>query len=231
MKYFKHKCDAMDGEFIGELFDRWGHEGYVIWFGLLEVLGIEFEAILSSFRAGRRSDVRPIVSKGLPFWSKRFRSRPKAILAVFRFAHKRGRIASLNYRKKSGTIELFVPKFLDAIDEYTRKAITEACVALRISPDKVRSDSGQESGATPPPFPSPPLTPLPPNVTADNRRDQAGGSSDSSIPRRARKGRPNNGDLILEHAREADRLEAQDREPGSGGEVDAPDRVPVPDQP
>lgn len=49
--------------------------------------------------------------------------------------------------------------------------------------------------------------------------------------RSRRKARKNNADLILEAAHEGDRREAENRDAGSGREVHAEDRQPVPDQP
>jgi len=176
MKYFKHKCDALDGEFVGELLNRFGHVGYVVWFGgVLELLGVEFDGIIAQFRAGKRSEVRPILAKSVQFLSKRVQSRPKTVLEILRFCTKSGRISSLNYDKKNKSVEMFVPKFLDAMDEYTRKVIGEICAERGLSPEKVRRDSGDVSGEGPPPLPSPPLTSLPSTATAAIRRRRRSG--------------------------------------------------------
>jgi hypothetical protein len=38
MKWFKHYSDALDDPFIQELLDEFGHLGYVVWFGLIEII-------------------------------------------------------------------------------------------------------------------------------------------------------------------------------------------------
>lgn len=223
MKYFKHKCDALDGEFVGELLARFGHLGYVVWFGgVLELLGVEFDDIMSDFRAGKTSNVRPVLSKSVQFLSKRVQSVPNRVLKVLRYCHKSGRIASLTYNHKTKSVEMFVPKFLDAMDEYTRKAISEICTARGLDPEKVRRDSGDVSGESPLPLPSPSLTSLPTPATAENRRGRRGGGSRSD--------RKNNADLILEAAHEGDAREAEHGQQGGRCEVDAPDRQPVPNE-
>jgi hypothetical protein len=41
MKWFKHYSDALDDPFICALMDEFGHTGYVVWFGLIEIIAKE----------------------------------------------------------------------------------------------------------------------------------------------------------------------------------------------
>jgi len=41
MKWFKHMSDSLDDPFIQELLDEYSHLGYVIWFGLIEIIAKE----------------------------------------------------------------------------------------------------------------------------------------------------------------------------------------------
>jgi hypothetical protein len=41
MKWFKHFSDSLDDPFIQELMDRFGHQGYVAYFGLIEIISKE----------------------------------------------------------------------------------------------------------------------------------------------------------------------------------------------
>lgn len=41
MKWFKHHTDSLDDPFIVALMDKFGHTGYVAWFGLIEIIAKE----------------------------------------------------------------------------------------------------------------------------------------------------------------------------------------------
>ncbi len=47
MKWFKHFSDSLDDPFIQELMDNFGHQGYVAWFGILEIIAKENGAKLT----------------------------------------------------------------------------------------------------------------------------------------------------------------------------------------
>lgn len=65
MKYFQHQCDASEDEFLVELQDRFGLEGYARWWKLCEIVGKYWKVdrrrvrlswnILGSFLAGKRN--------------------------------------------------------------------------------------------------------------------------------------------------------------------------------
>lgn len=143
MKYFSHDCDAGSREWLSMLHEKFGHEGYSLWFQILEILGKEIDKEFDQFQLGLSQVVRPIMKIGLKWLSNRVKSSEKAILEFIDFCEKHGKYSVARHSKRDGTVTIEVPNFLRSIDEYARKTIRAVCKARGISPDSVLTISGQ----------------------------------------------------------------------------------------
>lgn len=194
MKYFKHHCNASDREFISILMDRFGHEGYVLWFQFLEVLGAEIDKQIDDFRRQKASQIRPVMSVGVPWLSKRAKSRPERVLEFAFFCRKTGRFSVAKHNRKTGVLTVEIPNFLSNIDEYTRKMVNEVCKERGIHPDSVLTHSGvSPDNILPTPLP---LLPSPHSATADT---QAAGLEPTPAPAQPSKATPERDGSVADH--------------------------------
>jgi len=122
MKWFKHISDSLDDPFIFDLIDQFGGDGYLVFFGTLEVMSREFDVNLPGFC--RISD---------KFLAKKLQISVKKLSKLLNFCTKNGRIMA---EFKGGYIELNCPKLVELTDEYTQRLIGK--------------NVGTQSGATPP---------------------------------------------------------------------------------
>jgi len=110
LKWFKHISDSLDDPFIFDLLDRFGGDGYLVFFGVLEIYAREF--------------------KPTPNWNL---SITRAYLK--QKLHKRQDtliMKSLEFIKNSGKwdiningsqITIFIPKFNELTDDWTKKKL------------------------------------------------------------------------------------------------------------
>lgn len=161
MKYFKHHCNASDREFLKEVLEKFGHEGYAIWFNLLEILGTEIDKEIDAFRRGKASTIHARASVGVKWASARVKSCPARVIELLRFAQRMGRLCNVRSRKDRGEIEYECPNFLENIDEYTRKLVKEMAEERGLNPANILIVSGVNpdtlSLPTTTTLPSPPL--------------------------------------------------------------------------
>ena len=122
MKWFKHFTDASDDEFIAELEDRFGLEGYARYWKLLEVVGGQF-----------KKDGFPVATYPWLFWRKKLKVQQKPLEAFLTHLEGRGKIKTREVPKKcrsssevvelhANILEIKIHKLLEIRDEYTRKS-------------------------------------------------------------------------------------------------------------
>jgi len=114
LKWFKHISDSLDDPFIFDLIDRFGGDGYMVFFGTLEIMSREFD-----IKAPGTCTV------STRFLTKKFQLSRQKTVKILNFCEKKGRVfADFNGQN----VTLNCPKLKDMCDEWTKK--------------KLRSDSG-----------------------------------------------------------------------------------------
>jgi len=122
VKWFKHFTDASDDEFIAELEDRFGLEGYARYWKLLEVVGGQF-----------KKDGAPKAAYPWLFWRKKLKVQQKPLEAFLTHLRDMGKIKTREVPKKCRSsaevvelhakiLEIEIPKLLEIRDEYNRKS-------------------------------------------------------------------------------------------------------------
>lgn len=207
MKYFKHHCNASDREFIRALLEKFGHEGYVLWFQILEVLGQEVEKEIESFRRGSASKIRPMMTTGIKWLAQRCHSSPERLLEFARFAQKKGKYSVARARRERDQITIECPNFLSNIDEYTRKLVNEVCKERGIDPREVLTVSGESPEEVRPKQQqqqdSPSLTPNPPPKRA-RKPSKAKAKSNESGQKETPEGTAGGAVVVVQDRKEPD---------------------------
>ena len=103
MKWFKHISDSLDDPFINELLDDFGSDAYIVFFGTIEVYSREFSPELSW-----KLDVKV---KHLCRKTRTSVAKLKKILS---------KIHKWEVEYKDDRVCIFIPKFTQLLDNYTR---------------------------------------------------------------------------------------------------------------
>lgn len=112
MKWFKHFSDSLDDPFIQELMDKFGHQGYVAWFGIIEIIAKENGSKLTG-----KLEISPTYLK------RKLRISSTKLQLLFNFCSTKGKLF-FNFQKDLWVFE--IPKILDLKDNYT-KDLQETC--------------------------------------------------------------------------------------------------------
>lgn len=115
MKWFKHISDSLDDPFIFDLIDEFGDFGYVAFFGILEIYSREFKPENSEELRVKVDYIRQ-------------KLRQKRAKKLKNFLEYMSRSRKWRVTFEGMEVIIFIPKFNDLADEWTRK--------------KLRSDSG-----------------------------------------------------------------------------------------
>lgn len=127
MKWFKHYSDASSDEFLSELEDLFGLEGYARWWKLLEAVAAQMDS------SGRCS-----ASYSWTKWQIFLRGKRKNLEPFLQFLSDKKKIhfqlqlgsnsvatqlqLSCNQKANQNILEIKIPKLLELRDEYTRKS-------------------------------------------------------------------------------------------------------------
>ena len=122
MKWFKHISDSLDDPFIDLLIDEFGHMGYVAFFGVLEIYAREFKPVDSFW-----------LSIGSGFICRKVRIHSRSKLESF--LDFMNRYDKWRVVKEGDNYNIWVPKFLELLDDTTLKK-------LRKHDKKLRNRSG-----------------------------------------------------------------------------------------
>ncbi|MBW2178803.1 MAG: hypothetical protein JRG81_00280 [Deltaproteobacteria bacterium] len=110
IKWFKHISDSLDDPFIFDLMDRFGADGYLVFFGVLEIYSREFKT---------KHDWKLNVTRS--YLSRKLNKRQSTLV-----------MKCLKHIQKSGKWEItfndeqvivFIPKFTEIIGEWTRRKL------------------------------------------------------------------------------------------------------------
>ncbi len=127
MKWYKHISDSLDDPFIFDLVDRFGGDGYLVFFGTLEIMSREFNV----GSPGTCTISRRFLTKKLQLSSQK-------VMKVLDFCNKKGRImTSLN----GNNITLNCPKLKDMCDDWTNRLLRSYS---EVTPKKPRLEEEEE---------------------------------------------------------------------------------------
>lgn len=121
MKWYKHINDSLDDPFIFDLMTKHGAEGYLVFFGTIEIYSREFKP---------ENGWNLVVS--LSFLQKKFRISKKKIIKILQ------NITKWDVKVIDSQVFIFIPKFTALLDEWTQRKL-----------GKTRELLGSESGVTP----------------------------------------------------------------------------------
>lgn len=109
MKWFKHITDSLDDPFIQDLMDEFGSDGYVVFFGILEMMAREFKIE----NPGKVTLSRRYCRRKLRLsWHK--------ISTILKFCEKEGRFF---YKDNGRKVELNCPKLVDYSSDWTKRLL------------------------------------------------------------------------------------------------------------
>lgn len=121
MKWYKHISDSLDDPFIFDLMTKHGSDGYVVFFGTIEIYSREFKPELSW---------NLVVS--LAFLQQKLRISRNKIKKILQD------ITKWDIKLSNDQVTICIPKFTELLDEWTQRTIK-----------KTRESIGSESGVTP----------------------------------------------------------------------------------
>lgn len=121
MKWYKHISDSLDDPFIFDLMTKHGSDGYVVFFGTIEIYSREFKPELSW---------NLVVS--LAFLQQKLRISRNKIKKILQD------ITKWDIKLSNDQVTIYIPKFTELLDEWTQRTIK-----------KTRESIGSESGVTP----------------------------------------------------------------------------------
>ena len=133
MKWFKHISDSLDDPFIFDLIDQFGGDGYLVFFGVLEIYSQEFKPELN----WKLNITRAYLKQKL---HKRQDTLPIKILEHIKNSGKWE--VSLN----GSQLTIFIPKFKEIIDEWTKKKLrSDSVVPPKILPPEEEVEEEKET--------------------------------------------------------------------------------------
>lgn len=109
MHWFKHFCAASDDDFIEELEDKFGLEGYARWWKLLEVIG----------RGMDKKHPDPSASHSVVKWCSLLKAKRKQLTCFLVYCEKQVKI---NLQQTENVLTITCPNLLKLRDEYIRKS-------------------------------------------------------------------------------------------------------------
>ncbi|MCK5605369.1 hypothetical protein KAR91_25990 [Candidatus Pacearchaeota archaeon] len=120
MKWFKHISVSLDDPFIQDLMDEFGSDGYLVFFGTLEMMSREFN-----------TESPGIVTLPHNFIRRKLRLSWHKISTIYRFCEKEGRFFVTDNGRK---ITINCPKLKDLCDDWTKKLLRSS---LEVTPPKL----------------------------------------------------------------------------------------------
>lgn len=127
MKWFKHISDSLDDPFIFELMSEFGSDGYVVFFGVLEIYSREFRT-----ENGWKLETIP------SYFHKKLLISPKKIKKIL------SKIYKWEVELSDDKIRIFIPKFKELMDESTLKKIRDNENSFRNNPGTIPKNATTE---------------------------------------------------------------------------------------
>jgi len=180
MKWFKHFTDASDDEFIAELENRFGLEGYARWWKLLEVVGGQF-----------KKEGLPIATYPWSVWQAKLKGKRKKLEPFLGYLYSRGKINLAETEHKEKTNPEQTQNKPRTNPEQTGNEFCFSQNVLEISIPKlleIRDEYSKKSGQTPDTLRSPLPLPLPLQKEGFNGSKGGNNSSSGNNPKGVKKG-------------------------------------------
>lgn len=108
MKWFKHISDSLDDPFIFSLMEEFGGDGYLVFFGVIEIYAREFQT---------KNDWK--LTEKLSFF------RHKLLISQSKFKKILSKITKWEVQYIDDKVSIFIPKFKELMDESTIKKLRE----------------------------------------------------------------------------------------------------------
>lgn len=116
MRWFKHISNSRNDTFVRELMVKFGGDGYVAWFGTIEIIAEE----LKITKGQDRSKVRALIKAMPRILAEQLMIPPDRLEKIYEFFRKK-RKCKFSRTTDSWVVE--IPKVLRYIDEYTEKKL------------------------------------------------------------------------------------------------------------
>jgi len=114
MKWFKHISDSLDDPFISDLIDEFGSDGYIVFFGTLEMLSREFDV---------KSPGKVTVSRN--YFRRKVRLSWHKCSTILKFCEKNNRIFA---SENGSNVTLNCPKLEEMLDDWTKRKLSSHSV-------------------------------------------------------------------------------------------------------
>ncbi len=132
MKWFKHISDSLDDPFISDLIDEFGSDGYLVFFGILEMMSREFD----TKNPGK-------VTLSHHFIRRKLRLSWHKVSTILKYCEKEGRFF---VNDSGGKININCPKLKEYCDDWTNRVLRSHS---EVAPKKHRTEvevEGEEEG-------------------------------------------------------------------------------------
>ncbi len=127
MKWFKHVSDSLDDPFIFELMDQFGSDGYLTFFGIIEIYAREFQT---------ENDWKLTVS-----WNFLHK---KLLVSVQKLKKIISKIYKWEVEQTDTHAVIYIPKFKQFLDESTLKKLRDAEKSFRNSSGMIPKSEGTD---------------------------------------------------------------------------------------
>ena len=124
MKWYKHISDSLDDPFIAVLMRKFGSDGYLVFFGTLEVMAREFDV---------ENPGKCEIDAG--FLKKKLHISMRKLQLILNFCTEKQRIYA---EFKNDDVLLNCPKLKELCDEYTTKLIKKIGTKSGVTPKNIR---------------------------------------------------------------------------------------------
>lgn len=131
MRWFKHLSGSLDDAFVSSLIERFGGDGYLVFFGVLEILSEEFDAE----NPGK-------VTESYKFFTRKLQVSRRKFVRILTFCHEnldkktKKRRLKVSFSETSVTVEC--PRFIELCDDYTKRLLrTDSEQTTEQTPEKV----------------------------------------------------------------------------------------------
>lgn len=114
MKWYKHISDSIDDPFIFSLMEEFGGDGYLVFFGVLEIYSREFKT---------KDDWK--LTEKLSYF------RHKLLISQSKFKKILSKISKWEVAYFDDKVSIFIPKFRELLDESTLKKLRESEKSFR----------------------------------------------------------------------------------------------------
>lgn len=128
MKWYKHISDSLDDPFIFELMDEFGADGYLVFFGTLEIYSREFKPELNWKLNVTQSYLT----------QKLHKRQSTLVIKILKHIQNSGK---WELELNDNQVIIFIPKFTELIDEWSKRKLGSCSV---VAPKILKTDKEEE---------------------------------------------------------------------------------------